>query len=174
MGIWLHWSTSNHQHCWPVPKIPWRLGPEEIFITKIFMKILPWIFCLHNNSAYFQYGLVVEKMVPLFNGNFLQYISLWFLMATIFGFSRSNYWSSKDFYKRENLHPSNFSTFISRGGLTPSTTNYASLPNLHQTTMIEFGRSTRWLEHGTNTWLLCLLPVGSFAWTKACPFGTAC
>ncbi len=59
-------------------------------------------------------ALVAEKLSPLTEGKFLQFIGLWFLMATVSGFSRSDYWSTKEFDERKNPRPFNFSTTMSK------------------------------------------------------------
>ncbi len=137
------------------------------------MKLLSWFF-VSTNIQHTSNALVSEKMSTLTDGKFLHFIGLWFLMATVSGFWGVTTSNQKNLMRGKILvHSTSPQAWVSRD-LTPSTTNYALLPKLHQTKPTRFGRSVRWFKSGTNTWLLCFVPIGFFIWTKACPFGIVC
>ncbi len=78
------------------------------------MKLLTWDFYVSTIIQHTSNALVSEKMSPLTEGKFLQFIGLLFFMATVSSFLRSDYWSTKDFDERRNSGPFNFFTLMSK------------------------------------------------------------
>ncbi len=59
-------------------------------------------------------ALILEKISPLTDGEFLHYIGLWFLMVTVSSFSWTDYWSKQNFNKKTNPCPFHFSPLMSK------------------------------------------------------------
>ncbi len=114
MGFWLYWPTSNHWSCWQAAKIPKKLKSKDKKILEIILKLLSWNFFVHTSIVETSNALVAERMTPLTEKEFLWYLGLWFLMATVCGFSWSNYWSTIKFDKRTNPSLFTFFAYISK------------------------------------------------------------
>ncbi len=118
--------------------------------------------------------------ISLKHGDFLRYISLWFLMATCSGCTQSKFWGKAPYNPCSNPCPYQFSVLIH---LFPWDHLGASF---HQKTLphiaIFSGRYLRWLLHGTKiwqpfppSWLICLdesMSIWSQRWT--CPRWVFC
>ncbi len=89
-------------------------NPKKKSMVDIFVKLLPWDFFLSTIIAHTSNALVLEKMSPLTDGEFLRYIGLWFLMATVSGFSRTDYWSTENFDEKTNPRPFHFAPLMSK------------------------------------------------------------
>ncbi len=76
--------------------------------------MIPYKFYLDVVVELTSTALVAQKLSPMTEGEFLQYIGMWLLMSTSSGWTRNDFWSTKEYDAKTNACPFNFTKYMSK------------------------------------------------------------